>query len=59
MTRQFGDEGNYTGTIAAFRKMGSTHLYTVQYADGDVQDLDGGEYNLAYEMLLRDSGVEA
>jgi hypothetical protein len=56
VTRQFGDEGSFTGIIAAFRKMGSNHVYTVQYVDRDVEDLDGGEYNLAYEMFLRDSG---
>ncbi len=45
MVRQFGDEGSFTGIITAFRKMGTTHVYTVQYVDEDVEDLDGGEYN--------------
>jgi hypothetical protein len=36
VTRQFGgDEGSFTGIIAAFRKMGSNHVYTVQYVDGE------------------------
>ncbi len=56
VTRHFGDEGSFTATITAFRKMGSTNVYTVQYADGDVEDLDGEEYNVAYELLLRESG---
>jgi hypothetical protein len=56
VTRHFGEEGSFTGIIAAFRKMGNNHMYTVQYVDGDVEDLDGGEYNLAYELFLRESG---
>ena len=56
VTRQFGDEGSFTGIVAAFRKMGSNHVYTVQYVDGDVEDVDIGEYNLGFEMFLRESG---
>ena len=54
--REFPEEGKFTGTIMAFRKMGSTNLYTVQYADGDVEDVDGDEYNVAYELWLLESG---
>ncbi len=54
--RHFPDEGNFTGTIVAFRNMGSTSIYTVQYADGDVEDLEGNEYNDAYELWLRETG---
>ncbi len=54
--RQFPDEGNFAGTIVAFRKMASTSIYTVQYADGDVEDFKGNEYNDAYELWLRESG---
>jgi hypothetical protein len=54
--RQFPDEGNFTGTIVAYRKMGSTSIYTVPYADGDVEDLEGDEYNVTYELWLRESG---
>jgi hypothetical protein len=35
--------------------MGSAKIYTVQYADGDVEDVDGNEYNVAYELWLRES----
>ena len=54
--RQFAAEGNFTGTIVSFRKMGSSKIYTVQYADGDVEDVDGDEYNEAYKLWLRESG---
>ena len=54
--REFPEEEKFTGTIVAFRKMGSTYLYTVQYADGDVEDVDGDEYNVAYELWLLESG---
>ena len=55
VTRHFGEEGSFMGIIAAFRKMGNNHVYTMQYVDGDVEDLDGGEYNLAYELFPRGS----
>ncbi len=56
VTRDFGAEGNFTGTIIAVRKMGSTHIYTVQYTDGDVEELNKEEYTCAYALWLRESG---
>ncbi len=56
VTRVFADEGNFTGTIVAVRKMGCTHVYTVQYPDGDVEELDESEYVCAYTLWLRESG---
>jgi hypothetical protein len=56
VTRHFPDEGNFTATIIAFRKMGTTNVYTVQYTDGDVEDLDADDYNVAYDLFLRESG---
>jgi hypothetical protein len=56
VTRHFPDEGNFTATSIAFRKMGTTNVYTVQYTDGDVEDLDADDYNVAYDLFLRESG---
>ncbi len=56
VSRHFEDEGTFTATVIAVRKMGSQHFYTVQYSEGDVEDLDGQEYNVAYELFLRESG---
>jgi hypothetical protein len=56
VVRHFPDEGKFTGTIVGFRKLASTSIYTVQYADGDVEDLEDEEYNAAYELWLRESG---
>ncbi len=36
--------------------MGAVKIYSIEYADGDVEDVDGDEYNVAYELWLRDSG---
>jgi hypothetical protein len=58
VARDFGADGVFTGTITASRKEGGTHLYTVKYSDGDVEDLDTEEYNHAYEMWLRQIGWE-
>ncbi len=58
VSRDFGADGVFTGTITAFRREGGTHLYTVEYSDGDVKDLDMEEYNHAYEMWLRQTGWE-
>ncbi len=53
VTRQFGDEGSFTGIIASFRKLGNNHVYTVQYVDGDVEDLDVGELSESRRVRLR------
>ncbi len=53
VTREFADEGNFTGTIIAVRKMGCTHVYyTVQYTDGDVEELDQEQYICAYALCV-------
>jgi hypothetical protein len=56
--REFVPHGFFTGTITAYRKEMETRLYTVEYTDGDVEDLDDEEYNHAYEVWLRQSGWE-
>ncbi len=56
VTRVFAGEGNFTGTIVAVRKMGCTHVYTVQYTDGDVEELEEEEFVCAYELWRRESG---
>ena len=56
--REFEPHGFFTGTITAYRKEKETRLYTVEYTDGDVEDLDDEEYNHAYEVWLRQSGWE-
>ncbi len=54
--RQFEEDGKFTGTIVSFRKMGMKNIYTVQYVDGDVEDVDGDEYNVGYALWLQESG---
>ena len=56
VARDFGVDGVFTGTITAFRREGGMHLYTVEYSDGDVEDLDIEEYIHAYELWLREAG---
>ncbi len=56
VTREFPDEDNFTGTVVAVRKMGCAHVYTVQYPDGDVEELDEQQYISAYALWLLESG---
>jgi hypothetical protein len=58
--RDFGPDGIFHGKITAYhldaQKKG---LYTVQYTDNDVDDLDYEEYNYAYSLWLQEEGWEA
>ncbi len=42
--------------VTAFRKLGSDHLYSVEYTDGDVEEIYHEEYNFAYALWLREEG---
>jgi hypothetical protein len=53
LCREFVPYGIFTGTITAFHKEIKIGLYTVEYTDEDVEDLDDEEYNHAYELWLR------
>ena len=55
--RHFGDDGYFVGIIISlnFSKDGSS-LYRVKYSDGDMEDLDQGEYNYAYSLQLKRDG---
>ncbi len=44
--------------MTAFRKLGSDHLYSVEYTDGDVEEMDHEEYNFAHALWLREEGWE-
>jgi hypothetical protein len=56
--REFGSDGVFYGVITAFRsgKGNGEDLYQVEYNDGDVEDMDGEEYNYAYALYLREEG---
>ena len=54
--RIFGEHGIFYGVIKAYRKEGKQELYTVEYSDGDAEDLDEKEYNYAYALWLKKEG---
>ena len=55
--REFGTDGVFYGVISAFHTVtGKDDLYTVEYNDGDVEDLDLEEYNHAYALWLKEEG---
>ncbi len=55
--REFGVDGVFYGVISAFHtRKGQDDLYTVEYNDGDVEDLDLEEYNYAYALWLKEEG---
>jgi hypothetical protein len=39
-----------------YRKEEKNDLYTVEYSDGDSEDLDTEEYNFAYALWLKEEG---
>ncbi len=51
--------GYFYGTINAYRREGSTDLYTLRYTDGDQEDLDLEKYNFAYALWLTEEGWNA
>jgi hypothetical protein len=58
--RDFGPDGIFQGRITACHLDAQKHgLYTVQYTDNDVEDLDDEEYNYAYSLWLQEEGWEA
>ena len=58
VARDFGELGTYTGRVIKFvrGKGKGKDLYTVEYEDGDVEDMDTEEYNFAYAHHLRREG---
>ena len=54
--RLFDEHGIFYGVITAYRKEGKNELYTVEYSDGDAEDLDTEEYNYAYALWLKEEG---
>ena len=57
--RDFGPDGIFHGTITAYHMDSEKKgLYTVQYTDNDIEDLDDEEYNYAYSLWLEEEGWE-
>ncbi len=56
LCRVFEEHGTFYGVITAFCKEGKQDLYTVEYPDGDAEDLDQKEYNYAYALWLKEEG---
>ena len=58
MARDFGELGTFTGRVFKFvRGKGKVKdLYTAEYGDGDVEDMDTEEYSYAYALHLRREG---
>ena len=58
VARDFGELGTFTGRVIKFvrGKGKGKDLYTVEYEDGDVEDMDTEEYNFAYAHHLRREG---
>jgi hypothetical protein len=54
--REFGDDGIFYGVVMAYRKSGQGGLYTIEYTDGDSEDMDLEEYNFAYALWLKEEG---
>jgi hypothetical protein len=56
--REFGTDGVFYGVITAHHRSKdiAQELYQVEYTDGDVEDLDGEEYNYAYALWLKEEG---
>jgi hypothetical protein len=57
--RTFGDDGIFYGYVTGYRKDSGTGLYSIQYTDGDEEDMDLEEYNYAYALFLREEGWHA
>ncbi len=57
--RSFGEDGIFHGVVTAFRREGRTELYTVEYTDGDCEDMDKEEYNFGYALWLKEEGWNA
>ena len=54
--REFGADGIFHGVVTAYQKSGSGGLYTVEYCDGDVEDMDLEEYTFAYAFFVAKRG---
>ncbi len=57
--RSFGEDGIFHGVVTAFRREVRTELYTVEYTDGDCEEMDKEEYNFGYALWLREEGWNA
>jgi hypothetical protein len=57
--RTFGEDGIFYGYVTGYRKDSGTGLYSIQYTDGDEEDMDLEEYNYAYALFLREEGWHA
>ncbi len=42
--------------MTAYQKTGLGGLYTIEYSDGDVEDMYLEEYNFAYALWLKEEG---
>lgn len=60
VARDFGELGTFNGRVVRFERGRDKEqdLYTVEYEDGDIEDLDTEEYNFAYALHLRREGWE-
>ena len=58
VARDFGEAGIFNGQITAFNagECVEEELYSVEYEDGDKEDLDREEYNYAYALYLQEEG---
>ncbi len=52
--REFGEDGIFYGVVTAYRTSGQGGMYTIQYTDGDLEDMDVEEYNFAYALRLKE-----
>ena len=58
VSRDFGDEGIFTGTITAYRRDGDNDIYELEYEDGDHEELATEEYQSGRALWMKHSGCE-
>ncbi len=58
VTRNFGEEGLFTGTITAYRRDGDNDIYELEYEDGDREELASEEYQSGRALWMKHSGCE-
>jgi hypothetical protein len=59
VSRDFGAEGLFTGTVIAYRKDGQNDLYELEYEDGDREEVGTEEYKLGRCLWIEPWGCEA
>ena len=58
VSRDFGEEGTFTGTVTAYRRDGDNDVYELEYEDGDREEVATEEYKLGRALWIKHWGCE-